>query len=56
MGLASAGFHFADRELKLLMWIGMWGEGVAWMIRGLLVVGGAALWMISWNTEKEGES
>lgn len=43
LGIASAVVHFMDMEMKLLMWIDTWGEGVAWGIRGGLVVVGALL-------------
>ena len=40
-GLASIGFHFFDREVRLLSWINNWGENAAWGIRiALVVVGG----------------
>jgi len=39
-GLASIVLHFLGMNLKLLMWIDMWGTTVGWAIRiGLLVVG-----------------
>ncbi len=46
IGLASAGLYFANMELKYLMWMSNWGEGVAWAIRGGLVAAGLILWSI----------
>lgn len=43
MGVGSAVLHFMDMEFKLLMWIGNWGDTVAWVIRGALAVAGGAL-------------
>jgi hypothetical protein len=39
-GVASAVLSFFNYELRILMWIDRWGDGVAWAIRiGLVVVG-----------------
>lgn len=42
-GVISALLSFVGYELRILMWIEMWGSGMAWVIRGGLVVGGIAL-------------
>ncbi len=43
-GIGSIILSFMKMEFKLLMWIGNWGEQVAWAIRiGLIVVGGLLL-------------
>lgn len=47
MGLGSTVLHFLDMEFKLLMWIGTWGETVAWVIRAVLSLAGAALLVMS---------
>ncbi|MCB9887163.1 MAG: hypothetical protein H6838_16850 [Planctomycetes bacterium] len=43
LGIASCVVYFMNMEMKLLMWINNWGEGVAWGIRGGLIVVGALL-------------
>lgn len=42
-GAASAVLSLFDYELTLLMWIETWGEGVAWLIRGALILVGMGL-------------
>lgn len=45
-GLASIVLHFMGMNLRLLMWIDMWGETIGWVIRvGLLVVGAVLFFM-----------
>jgi len=43
MGLGSIALHFANMEFRLLMWIGMWGDTIAWVIRGTLAAAGVVL-------------
>jgi hypothetical protein len=45
-GLISSGLHFINYELRILMWIESWGPTTAWVIRGALVAGGAALYFV----------
>lgn len=50
--LASAGvfsivLYFMDFNLRILLWIDLWGDVVGWMIRGGMVVLGAGLWLAS---------
>ena len=33
-------------EFTLLMWVDNWGPTVGWVIRGVLIVVGAALWFM----------
>lgn len=42
-GIGSIVFSFMNMELRLLTWIGNWGEGPAWGIRIGFVVLGAIL-------------
>lgn len=42
-GVISALLSFIGYELRILMWIEMWGTGMAWVIRGGLVVVGGGL-------------
>lgn len=42
LGIFAIVLNFLDRVPRLLMWIYMWGDTVAWAIKiGLVVVGGA---------------
>lgn len=42
LGILAIVLNFMDMAPKLLIWIYMWGEDVAWIIKiGLVVVGGA---------------
>lgn len=42
LGIAAVVMNFLDRVPRLLMWIYLWGDGVAWAIKiGLIVIGGA---------------
>lgn len=45
-GLASIVLYFMNMQLTLLMWIDNWGETTGWIIRGGLVVVGAALFLM----------
>ncbi|MEM6533782.1 MAG: hypothetical protein AAF654_14255 [Myxococcota bacterium] len=41
-GIISTLLSFVGYELRILMWIDMWGTGIGWVIRiGLIVVGAA---------------
>jgi len=52
-GIASVVLHFMNMNLRLLMWIDMWGPTVGWAIRiGLIVVGGA-LFLLGAGGEEE---
>ena len=42
LGIFAIVLNFMDRVPRLLMWIYLWGDTVAWIIKiGLVVVGGA---------------
>ena len=43
-GVASIVLYFINFNLRILMWIDAWGEGVGWAIRVGLVLLGAAIW------------
>ena len=45
-GVASFGLHFFNYNLKLLMWIDLWGETVGMGIRAALVVVGGLLFFL----------
>jgi hypothetical protein len=45
-GLASIVLNLVGYNLRILMWIDLWGDVVGWMIRGGLLVGGAAAYFL----------
>jgi len=45
-GLVSIVLNLVDYNLRILMWIDMWGDVMGWMIRGGLLVGGAAAYFL----------
>ncbi len=45
-GVGSAVLYFFNMELFLLAWIDLWGPVVGWIIRGVLAVGGGAMWLL----------
>ena len=42
-GVISAVLTFFNAELRILFWIETWGDTMAWLIRFILIAGGAAL-------------
>ncbi len=55
MGVVSIILHFFNYELRLLMWIDLWGTTVAWAIRIGLIVVGLLLMFLTTSGEKEKE-
>lgn len=51
LGAGSIVLGFIGMEFTLLMWIDNWGPTVGWVIRGLLIVVGAALWLMGPDEE-----
>ena len=45
-GIASIVMSFFDYNLKILLWIDMWGPTVGWVIRIALIVVGALLYFV----------
>lgn len=45
-GLMSIVLNLVDYNLRILMWIDLWGDVVGWMIRVSLLVGGVALFFV----------
>ena len=43
-GVVSIVLNFINFNLRILMWIDLWGEGVGWAIRVGLVLLGGAIW------------
>ena len=54
-GIASIVLHFLNMNLRILMWIDMWGPTTGWLIRGGLVLIGAALFVMGPAEEESGE-
>jgi hypothetical protein len=52
-GAGSILLGFFGYEFTLLMWIDTWGPAVGWIIRGALIVVGAALWLVGNKAESE---
>lgn len=52
-GVISTVLSFMDMNLRLLMWIDMWGEGAGWAIRIGLIVVGAVLFLRQKMTQKK---
>ena len=46
LGLLAIGLTFVNAVPKVLAWIYLWGDGVAWGIKIGLVVVGAILWLL----------
>jgi hypothetical protein len=52
-GLASSILYWLDYNLRILLWIDMWGETMGWLIRGALIVGGGVLFVVAKMMAKE---
>lgn len=53
MGVASTLLSFFNYNLRLLMWIDLWGTSMGWIIRILLIVGGGAIYLLLNKEEEE---
>lgn len=47
IGLFAIVMGFMDMVPKILSWIYLWGEIVAWIIKLSLVIGGALIWLLT---------
>lgn len=47
LGALAIVFGFLDRVPSLLMWIYLWGESVAWVLKFGFLIGGGAIWVIT---------
>jgi len=45
-GLMSIVLNLVGYNLRILMWIDLWGDTVGWLIRVALLVGGVALFFL----------
>jgi hypothetical protein len=52
-GAGSGLMSLFDYEFTLLTWIGAWGEGFAWLIRGALILIG--MWLVSREQRQHAE-
>ena len=55
MGVMSIILYFFNYQVRLLAWIDLWGTTIGWVIRALLIVGGAALFFFLGQDEDEDE-
>lgn len=55
LGLISSVITFFGYELRLLMWIEVLGPTMAWVFRGVLIVGGVGLFAITALFDKSGD-
>lgn len=53
LGIAAILLDFFDRVPKLLVWIYMWGDGVAWIIKIAIIILGAILFFLGKKNESE---
>lgn len=53
IGLLSAALYFLDMNFIFLNWINKWGPGVAWSIRGGLIVVGLLLYVLGKPSDEE---
>jgi hypothetical protein len=51
IGILSIALHFIGWNVRLLMWIDNWGNLVGWLIRGGVIVVGAAFYFIGSRRE-----
>jgi len=52
-GAGSIVLYFINMEFILLAWVDMWGPLAAWIIRGILLVAGAVLWLVGKSQESQ---
>ncbi|MFT5819071.1 MAG: hypothetical protein ACI8ZM_000293 [Crocinitomix sp.] len=56
IGLGSSILSLFNYNLRILMWVDMWGTTMGWIIRVALIIGGGALFLLfnkSSETEEE---
>lgn len=46
MGIMSIILSIFNYNIRLLMWVDLWGTGMGWVIRIALIVGGGALFFL----------
>ncbi|MBS9461948.1 hypothetical protein KIM67_05960 [Flagellimonas sp. 389] len=55
MGIASMVLSIFNYNIRLLAWVDLWGITMGWIIRILLIAGGAALFFFFGRDESEDE-
>ncbi|MCB0457482.1 MAG: hypothetical protein R2776_04145 [Flavobacteriaceae bacterium] len=53
LGIISALLYVFNYNVRLLAWIDMWGTTVGWVLRGLFIFGGGALFYFFGREEAE---
>ncbi|MFT5599862.1 MAG: hypothetical protein ACI9N1_000088 [Flavobacteriales bacterium] len=53
MGIMSIVLSIFNYEIRLLAWIGQWGETMGWVIRILLIVVGGALFFLFGSSDED---
>jgi hypothetical protein len=53
VGLLSAAVYFLDINFMFLNWINNWGPGVAWAIRGVIVLIGLIMYIAGKPSDRE---
>lgn len=53
MGIMSIILSIFNYNLRLLAWIDIWGTGMGWIIRILLIIGGAAIFFMFGSAEDD---
>lgn len=55
VGIISSVLSFFNYNLRILMWVDLWGTTVGWIIRIALIVVGAALFFMFGASSEESE-
>jgi hypothetical protein len=53
VGLLSATVYFLDMNFMFLNWINNWGPGVAWTIRGGIILLGLIMYLVGKPSDEE---
>lgn len=51
MGIVSILLSLFNYNIRLLAWVDLWGDGMGWIIRILLIIGGGGLFYFFGNHE-----
>ncbi|MFH6602347.1 hypothetical protein ACEZ3G_02580 [Maribacter algicola] len=53
MGIISMLLSIFNYNIRLLAWVDMWGTGMGWVVRILLILGGGALFFLFGRDSEE---
>lgn len=53
LGIISTLLYLFNYNVRILAWIDMWGSTVGWLLRGLFIFGGGALFYFFGREEEE---